>query len=126
MKTVNPWFLRQLIFPLIAEDESISPLSNKFDICREIRNYVLPEVQSRKIRYQIKLKNTLAYYLQRDTSFDDYFTDPVFLSIVPPTPARLYFEWVWSELYPNDSYNDMDFSDYKVVPLIEEPLMLCI
>ena len=87
---------------------------------RVIHAFVVPWVRSCDESTQRLTKDSFRYYLnvQMPDRYGIEFFQGLFSSIVPnfegPKPIRLFFVWIWDELYGPEDYHTNDLSSYVV------------
>lgn len=129
MKSVNPYFLRELLTPLtgLADDdlavESFRDLApnDTEGVCAVIRRFLVPHYERLSPTARDKAKLALGYYLSKPrTDFSRVFNSCL-LPFPPPDDARLFFLWLWQELFPSESYELSNSETFREVPDIHEP-----
>jgi hypothetical protein len=120
MKVVNPFFLRQLLSPLIglADDdaavEAYSTLNpNDEDYVRNvIRELIVPHALELNDNERERIRLAYRYYLTKGgINFEGWF-ESLLPPFDPPNDARLFFLWAWEECFPGESYELLDADDY--------------
>jgi len=129
MKTVNPYFLNDLMSPItgLADDDNAIKYYSNLNINTEekfrsiIKDLFLPYYENLDNTKKQKSKLALSYYLSKA----DYDFERVFESCLPPfdppSNARNFFLWLWEELFNGEDYLIKDLKSYKVVLDIHEP-----
>ena len=129
MKTVNPYFLNDLMSPItgLADDDNAIKYYSNLNINTEekfrsiIKDLFLPYYENLDHTKKQKSKLALSYYLSKA----DYDFERVFESCLPPfdppSNARNFFLWLWEELFNGEDYLIKDLKSYKVVLDIHEP-----
>lgn len=112
MKKVNPYYIHALLAPLtgLADDESsvrdfsIIDSDNEHQMKQVIRLYLKPyfirfDDQSKEI-----CKLSLQYYLTKTDSDFGRIYDSCLLPFDPPSESRLFFKWLWEELFDDENF----------------------
>jgi hypothetical protein len=87
---------------------------------RVIQPFVVPWVRSCDEITQRMTKDSFRYYLnvRMPDRYGIEFFQGLFNSIIPnfegPTPIRLFFVWMWDELYGPEDYHANDLSNYVI------------
>jgi len=88
---------------------------------RVIRSFIVPWIHSYDETSQQITKNSFRYYLNaqlpKPTDGVEFFQG-MFDAIIPdfegPQPIRLFFVWIWEELYGPEDYHTDDLSEFVV------------
>lgn len=112
MKNVNPYYIHALLAPLtgLADDEnsvrdfSIIDSDNEHQMKQIIRLYLKPyflrfDGQSKEIS-----KLSLRYYLTKADSDLGRIYDSCLLPFESPSEPRLFFKWLWEELFNGENF----------------------
>jgi len=129
MKTVNPYFLNELLSPITGltdDDEAVilyqnMNLNDEAQYRKIIKDLFKPHFNGISEIVQQKSKLALSYYLSKD----NYDFEGVFESCLPPFDPpknpRDFFVWLWEELFGNEDYKISDVESFKEVPDVHEP-----
>lgn len=133
MKTVNPSLVSATLAGLtgLADDDEVGEMlfttvdpNDQTQVKQVIRKYLKPDFVKGGHAYQQGIKTSLAYYLTTDRIDFERVYDSCLLPFNPPTPARLFFEWVWQEFFPKDHYLLDKVDEYREKDDIYEPTRL--
>jgi hypothetical protein len=127
MPTANLFYLVRLTGPLnTIGDSVVDELESSDDesAMKEliIRELVLPEFYKMSARAQEGCKYALQYYLSTgNADFYDVIDRQQECPIDPPSNAKNFFIWIWDELFPGESYEIADLSNWAEVIDEKEP-----
>lgn len=126
---VNEHFIDSLLTNLIGGadiDEDIEKYNdvdpNDEDRIKQILiEVVKPFFQEKNEAYQEMARTTLAYYLTSDKmDFERKFAS-MLIAFMPPTNPKTFFIWMWEVLFPDRSYNLLNWKEYAESDDLNEP-----
>lgn len=129
MKNVNPYFLHELLAPLtgLADDDSAVETYRGLDsndsskVRQIIRRVLLPHFSQLRPPGKERAKLALSYYLSKPAADFARVFDSCLLPFAPPDDVRLFFVWLWEELFPSESYEQPNLTAFREVPDPYEP-----
>ncbi len=129
MKTVNPYFLHELLAPLtgLADDDSAVEAYREVDpndsrkVREIVRRVLLPHYVDLTSEAKERAKLALSYYLSKPLADFARVFDSCLLPFAPPDDPRLFFVWLWAELFPSESYELPSLGAFREIPDIHEP-----
>jgi len=129
MNQVNPFFLHELLGPLtgLADDDSTVDFFRSIDpndpdqVRPIIRRYLVPYFDQLQAPAKRKAKLALSYYLSNSSANFARVFHSCLLPFPPPDDARMFFLWLWEELFPNENHQLTDLTAFREVPDIHEP-----
>lgn len=125
IRTVNPWLLDLLVEPLVglADDDKAVEAYRSLDpndpaqVRQVIRRELVPHFAELTDAGKERIRSTLSYYLSVPAiNFEDVFESSL-PPFDPPDDARLFYLWLWEELFPGESY---DFGDPQGVKVVDD------
>jgi len=129
MKTVNPYFLHELLAPLagLADDDhavetyrELNP-NDANQVRGVIRRDLVPHFHALDERAKKRARLALSYYLSKNSADFTRVFESSLPPFDPPDDARMFFVWLWEELFPSESFELSDLEAFREVPDIHEP-----
>jgi hypothetical protein len=132
MKTVNQYFLSELLNPLIGgadDDELYSALrnlnvNNEMVIKKLIRENLHQYFKQKPDAYKEAAKRALSYYLTTNKADFERIFNSALTPLDTPDNSQLFFQWIWEVFWEGEDYNILDVSSYKETDDIREPIRL--
>jgi hypothetical protein len=129
LKPVNPFFLSTLIGPLIglADDDEVAARYKDLDPDDEasvraiIRELLVPYYATLGPLTKERARVALNYYLCKPSISFQRVLDSNLIPFDAPKDARLFFFWLWQELFPNEELDRSVLAETEEVHDIDEP-----
>lgn len=128
MRTVNGYFVERLLGPFTmmtdaerVENSSVEP-GDEREVRGVIRSLLKPYFLRFDSRSQEIVKDSLRYLLATDYEhFEDLFEMSMPPFDPPPEQPRLFFVWLWEELFGPEGYELEEGEEYVVNHEIHAP-----
>jgi len=118
MHAPNYHYLSHLIGPLntVTDEEASCVTSNEDEdaIRQIIRLLIRPDFESLADESQKACKNSLRYFLTTGSApFCKILDEQQEWPIEPPKDPKLFFIWIWEELFPGEDYRIDNLESWK-------------
>jgi hypothetical protein len=115
MKHVGQFYLRVFFMPVAGSAELDTFLDTdvekEADGRRLIRTVIVPHFEDIEQEGQDLMEESLRYYLTKGFDYESFW-DSLQVSFSLPKDPRQFFLWTWEELFPGESPQAGDLSEY--------------